>query len=427
MNSIPKETHDRPMSRFLLIWSGQAFSLLGSNLVGFALVWWLTEQTGSATVLATAALVAMLPQVLFSPIAGALVDRWNRRLVMIVADSAIALLTAGLAYLFFSGLIQVWHIYVIMMLRSLGAAFQWPAMQASTTLLVPERHLQRINGMNQALQGAMTVMGPPLGALLLAVLPVQGVLLIDVGTAVLAVAPLLVTRIPQPLREDSDAAGKRPSVLADVREGIAFIMGWPGLVAIIGIALIINLLVNPAMAVLPLLVTDHFGGGALQLGWLQASWGAGMLIGGLALSVWGGFKRGILTGLLGITGLGVGLVVAGMAPSDALWLAIVGFLLASSMNALANGALFALLQKVVPPDKQGRVFTILIAAVTMATPIGLAVAGPLVDAFSVNLWIVVGGVASVLLGVAGLLLPVVMNVEEQMSGQQAAEVPVSVR
>src|SRR5581483_6169520 len=143
MAETPQTVPERWAARFFTIWTGQAFSLFGRQIVQFALVWYLTQKTGSATILATATLVAMLPQILLGPFAGAIVDRSSRRLVMILADSFIALSTAGLIVLFMMGKIQIWHIYVAMALRSLGSAFHSPAMSASTPLMVPEKHLTR--------------------------------------------------------------------------------------------------------------------------------------------------------------------------------------------------------------------------------------------------------------------------------------------
>src|SRR6266545_121195 len=136
--------------RFFTIWTGQAFSLFGSALVQFALIWWLTQKSGSATVLAIATLVGMLPQIVVGPFAGALVDRWNRRIVMIVADGTIALFSLLLAYSFASGRVQIWHVYAVMLLRAIGAAFHFPAMSASTPLMVQKEQLTRVNGLNQA-------------------------------------------------------------------------------------------------------------------------------------------------------------------------------------------------------------------------------------------------------------------------------------
>ena len=276
---------------FFTIWGGQAFSLLGSQLVQFALVWWLTKTTGSATILATATLVALLPQVLLGPLAGALVDRWNRRAIMIVADASIALVTVGLAVLFWTGQVQIWHVYLLMFLRAVGGGFHWPAMQASTSLMVPKEHLARIQGLNQML-GAMNIGSAPLGALLLGLLPMQGVLSIDVGTALLAILPLLFIPIPQPERSASqESPSGKTTVLQDIGAGFRYVWGWPGLMMIMVMATLINLLLTPAISLQPILVTKHFSGQALELAWMEAAWGLGVVAGGLTLSAWGGFRR----------------------------------------------------------------------------------------------------------------------------------------
>ncbi|MCC7209874.1 MAG: MFS transporter, partial [Anaerolineae bacterium] len=188
--------------RFFSIWVGQAFSLFGSSLVHFALIWWLTDSTRSATVLATASLVGMLPQILLGPIAGTLVDRWSRRRVMILADMSIAAVTFILVLLFASGQIQVWHVYAVLLYRSAAGAFHYTAMTASTSLMVPKEHLSRVNGANQALNGAMNIIAPPAGALLLSLLPMQNVLAVDIVTALIGVTPLLFFAIPQPARAE---------------------------------------------------------------------------------------------------------------------------------------------------------------------------------------------------------------------------------
>jgi MFS transporter, DHA3 family, macrolide efflux protein len=196
MDSTSQSIPENWAVRFFTIWTGQAFSLFGSALVQFALVWWLTRETGSATVLATATLVALLPQIVIGPFAGTLVDRWNRRVIMIVADTSIALATLLLFYLFASDQIQIWHIYAIMAIRSLGGAFHGPAMTASTSLMVPDKHLARVAGANQTLQGLLSIFAPPLGALLIELFSTQNVLLIDVGTALLAILPLFSSPSP---------------------------------------------------------------------------------------------------------------------------------------------------------------------------------------------------------------------------------------
>jgi MFS transporter, DHA3 family, macrolide efflux protein len=326
--------------RFFIIWAGQALSLLGSQLVQFGLIWYLTQTTRSATVLAIASLVGLLPSVVLSPLIGTLVDRWNRRLIMIVSDTAIALATVALAALFAMGAIQVWHIYLLMFVRSVGGGFHQSAMGASTVMLVPKAHLTRVQGLNQSLNGGLNIVSAPLGALLIAVLPMQGVLAIDVATALAAVLPLLYFAIPQPERTLPGAG--QSSVMGDMRAGLRYVLGWPGLMIVLLMAALINFLLAPATALIPLLVTKHFQGDALQLGWLEAASGLGVILGGIALGVWGGFRRRMVTALLGLIGIGLSTVMLGAAPASMFWLAVAASLLAGVMNPITNGSIGAI-------------------------------------------------------------------------------------
>jgi DHA3 family macrolide efflux protein-like MFS transporter len=398
---------------FFTIWVGQAFSLLGSQVVQFALVWWLTRSTGSATVLATATLVALLPGILLGPFAGACVDRWNRRLVMMAADGIIALATLGLGIIAAMGALRPWHVYIIMMLRALGGTFHWPAMQASISLMAPKEQLSRVAGLNQTLGGMLNIVAPPLGALLMSILPLWGVMLIDVGTAVLAIAPLVWVHIPQPSRSTAATgeAGKS-SLWQDVREGLRYVLAWPGLRLIGVMATLLNLLLAPAASLLPILVMKHLGGGALQLGWMESAWGLGVVSGGLILSAWGGFRRRILTSLMGVIGMGLGGLLIGLTPADVLWPALVGMFLVGAMVPIANGPLFAMVQATVAPDMQGRMLTLMNSAAAAASPIGLAIAGPVADLLGVTSWYLVGGVACLLMGIGGFFVPTVVHLED---------------
>jgi DHA3 family macrolide efflux protein-like MFS transporter len=402
---------DRWAPTFFLLWGAQVLSLLGSHLVQFALVWWLTRTTGSATVLAGATLVALLPQIVIAPIAGAFVDRLNRRHVMILADAAVALATLGLAVLFALGVARVSHVYVALLIRSMGGAFHWPAMQASTGMMVPDRHLARVGGLNQSLFGVASIISPPLGALLLEILPMHGVLAIDVGTAAAAIAPLLFIRIPLPRR--SQPKGDRPSVLSDLRAGLRFVIGWRALFAIIMAAAAINLFTNPAMSLLPLLVTRHFGGGALELAGLQSSFGFGMVAGGLLLGIWGGFRRRMLTATASLFLQGIGFAAMGVIPANGLAMAIGAMAVVGVMNPICNGALFAIVQSTVPHEMQGRVMSLLISGATAAAPLGLAVAGPLADRYSIGLWFLVAGLAMLAVSLLTLLTPAFFQIEKR--------------
>ena len=403
---------------FFTIWTGQAVSLLGSQLVQFALIWWLTRTTGSATVLATASLVGLLPQVLLGPLSGTLVDRWNRRMVMILADMIIVLATIGLALLFWQGTVEVWHVYVLMFVRSTAGGFQRPAMQASTSLMVPKEHLSRVQGLNQMLQGGMNIFSAPLGALLLELLPIQGIMAIDIGTAMVAVIPLLFIHIPQPDRRDApQTPGGKLSVWDDFKAGLRYVASWPALLVIVGMAMAINLLLTPASSLQPILVSEYFKGGALQLAWLQSAWGIGMLLGGFTLGIWGGFRRRLVTSFMGLMILGSGMAIIGLAPSWA-FLLVVGlmFVVGFSMP-MVNGPIMAVLQAVVKPDMQGRVFTLVSSLAAAMTPLGLIVAGPVADAFGVSIWYIIGGIVTVILGISGFFMPSVLHIDDGRPGE----------
>ena len=405
--------------RFFTVWGGQAISLFGSQLVQFALVWWLTRETGSATVLATATLFALLPQVLLGPFVGTLVDRWNRRNIMLVADSSIALVTALLFYLFATGQVQVWHIFTILVIRSLGGAFHNPAMTSSTSLMVPNKHLARIAGANQTLQGLLSIFAPPLGALLIELISTQNVLLIDIGTAAFAILPLFFIPIPQPARHAKQANGEieKTSYMHDLREGFTYVVKWKGLLGIIILAMLLNFLLVPASSLLPLVVTKVFNGGATELGWTQSLFGVGVILGGVLLSIWGGFKKRIVTSFSGIIGIGVGIVLIGLVPENMFYLLLASQFLVGFMQVFANGPLMAIMQSTVLPDMQGRVFSLLGAGATAMMPLSLLIAGPISDALGIRFWYIFGGSVCILMTIAAFFIPAIINIENNQEVQ----------
>lgn len=410
--------------RFFTIWSGQAFSLFGSSLVQFALVWYLTQETGSATILATATLVALLPQIVLGPFAGALVDRWNRRIIMIVADSAIAIATLGLIWLFAIERVAVWHIFAIMAIRSLGGAFHHPAMTSSTSLMVPDKHLSRVAGANQTLQGLINVFAPPLGALLLGVMSTQNVLLVDIFTASLAILPLFFIPIPQPQHQIKQANGEieKTSYWQDLRAGFIYVRKWPGLFGLIILAMALNFLLSPASALTPLVITKIFNGGAMELGWVESTFGVGIIIGGVLLSIWGGFKRRIITSFWGIMGIGTGIILIGLIPANMFYLLMVANFIVGFSQVFANGPLNAIFQASVAPEMQGRVFSLLGAGATAMMPLGLLIAGPISDTLGIRFWFIFGGGVCILMTVAATFVPAIMNIETNNAGNSSAEI-----
>jgi len=392
------------------MWIGQAFSLFGSRVVQFALVWWLTRSTGSATVLATASLVALIPEIALSPVAGVYVDRWNRRWIMIVSDGLIALVSVWLAILFWTDAMRIGHVYVALVVRSIGGSFHMPAMQASTSLMVPKEQLNRVNGLNQTLGGVLTVAGPPLGAILMDLMPLFGVMLVDVGTAILAILPLFFVFVPHPKRREIESAGQ--SIWSEMRQGLDYIRDWRGLVAIIVMAMIVKIALTPAFSLLPLVVSDHFGKGPAQLGLLEAVMGVGIIAGGVTLSTWGGFRRRISTTLLGLIPLGAGLIVLGLAPANLFSMGIIGVLTIGLAVPLVDGPIMAIMQATVAPEMQGRVFTLIGSLVWITSPFSLLVAGPVSDWVGLHVWYLAAGAACILLAFILFFIPAVIHIED---------------
>jgi MFS transporter, DHA3 family, macrolide efflux protein len=403
---------------FFPIWIGQIFSLIGSGLVNFALVWYLTEKTGSATVLAMATLVAILPDVIIGPFAGALVDRLNRRAVMIIADASIALASVVLGLIFWAGIVQPWHIYVIMFLRSVGGVFHWPAMQASTSLMVPSEHLSRVAGLNQALRGSVNIFAPPLGALLITLMPYYGILGIDVVTALLAILPLFFVVIPQPVKSAPDEIITPIRLAKDVGIAFKYVVAWKGLFSVILLALGINFVLAPSGTLLPLMVTKIFSGNAWHLSALEVASGIGIVLGGVALGIWGGFRKKIYTSLVGVIFIGFGVFLMGIAPGKWFWLAIVSSAILGLMSPIANGPLHAIMQERVAPEMQGRVFTLISAGASAMMPVAMIIAGPVSDWLGIRIWFIVGGSLTILAGLFAFANREITHIEDKMSDQE---------
>ena len=407
---------------FLTLWLGQVFSLLGSQLVQFALIWWLTQQTGSATVLAIASIVGLVPQVVLGPFVGPLVDRWNRKRTMMLADASVALATLALAGLFWLGLAEIWHVYAILFIRALGGTFHGPAISASTSLMVPPEHLTRVQGLNQMLNGGLNIISAPLGALLLQLLPLQGVLMIDLVTAAIAITTVLLVRVPQPEHAEAATGSAVGQYWQDLRAGLRYVLNWRGLLILMGMATLINLVLSPSMSFIPLLVTEHYQGTAWHLSAMEAALGIGVLVGGLLLSAWGGFKSRVLTSQMGLVGLGLGVLLSGLVPFSQFPLAVLAMGMVGLMSSITNGPIMAVLQSVVAPSMQGRVFTLLSSAAMAMMPLGLAVAGPLADVMGVRTWFVIGGLVTLAAGIGGCFIPSLRQIESQKEDPQMTQI-----
>ena len=395
--------------RYFTLWTGQALSLLGSQLVQFAIIWYLTQTTNSATTLAIASMMGLLPQVLLSPFIGTWVDRGNRRLILIAADSTVAIASLALAILFAFGVVQVWHIYLALFIRAVAGGFHQSAWGASAVLLVPKEQLARVQGFNQALYGGLNIISAPLGAFLLAILPMHGILAIDVSTALIAVSIVFFTHIPQPEK----SSGAPSTFWQDFAAGFRYIIAWRGLVILLGLVMVINFFYSAAEPLTPLLITNHFGGDAGKLGIWLSLFSVGTLLGGLVLGVWGGFKRKIVTAQTSLILMGLSTAVVGLVSSDMFWVGMIANSLVGLLLPIINGSYGATLQAVIVPEMQGRVFAFIMSAAMLVSPIALIIAGPFADRFGIQPWFLIAGISCAVMGFLGFFIPDVMSIENR--------------
>lgn len=398
-------------TRFFTIWSGQALSQLGSRIVSFALIWWLTEETGSAGVLATATLMTLLPPVVLGPFAGTLVDRWDRRKVMLFSDASIAFFTAVLMVSFQLKAAAAWQIYGIMLARAIGDTFHLPSMMASTTLMVPNKNLPKVGGMNQALIGVLGIAGPPIGALLLEILPMHTIMAIDVITAAAAIGPLIFFSIPKPKRQETPR--RSWAILREMIDGLKCVTGSDTLFFVVVSCTFANIFLGPIKAFSPLLIKDIFNGGALQLSIYTSSSSAGMIIGGIIMTAWGGFRRRLFTSALGWIGIGIGLMSILFMPSSMIHVLYGAVFLSGISTPIGCAPLSAWYQSRVPPDKQGRVFALLGSIDQLTMPLGMVFGAALSGQIPLRFWWFIVGFSHAALGVLWLIIPIIKRADEE--------------
>lgn len=362
------------MRTFFIILFGQIVSIMGSGLTGFALSVWIFQRDGSATELALSSLFATLPGILISPFAGALVDRWDRRWAMILGDTVAGMSTLWIALLLMGGQLQVWHIYIANAVSSAFGAFQWPAFAASVTLLVPKQQLGRASGMAQLGQAIAQIISPVLAGILVGIIKIQGVILIDFATYLFALLTMLIVRIPRP-EVSAEGRAARGSLGREAFFGWTYIRARPGLLGL----LLFFAFTNFAIGMVQVLITPLVLSFAApeELGTVLSIAGFGLMAGSLVMSAWGGPQRRVY-GILGFMILqGALLLLGGLRPNVPL-VATAAFVFLFS-PPIINGCSQAIWQSKIPPDIQGRVFSIRAMIAWSTLPLAYLVAGPLAD------------------------------------------------
>ena len=362
------------MRSFLVVWVGQLVSFIGSGLTNFALGLWVYKTTGSVVQFGLVLLCTILPGMLLSPLAGALVDRCDRRKIMILSDAGASVGPLSIAVLFIFSELQVWHVYVAITFSALFASLQWPAFSAATTLLVPKKHLGRASGALQLAMSVTLVAAPPLAVLLLSTVGMKGIFFLDVCSFLFSITALLLVRFPRAETTVEGAAGKG-SLWSESVYGWTYIKARPGLLSLLLFFASTNFVFGLAQVLFTPLVLSFTTVAAL--GTVQSFLGVGMLIGGFTMSVWGGPKQRVAAVLGFQFILGICIFVAGLRPS--IWSIVIPAFVAAFTLPIIWGSSQALWQIKVAPDLQGRVFAVRRMIAMSALPLAYLSAGPLAE------------------------------------------------
>ena len=434
------------MTGFFFIWIGQIVSVLASSMSQFGLTIWMYQQTESATAMGLMQVFFITPFLLMSPLAGVMVDRYNRKLMMMVSDLTAVIATGSIFILFMTGRLEFWYLYVAAALNGIGNTFQWPAYSAAISTMIPKAQLGRVNGMMSLMEAGPGVIAPLLAGALLPVIGLTGILAIDVTTFFFAVGALALVHVPQP-RQTEEGRQAQGSLIKEAAFGFRYIFARPSLLGLQMIFFFGNLFAGISMTVFAPMVLARTGQNSLIFGTVQTAGAIGAVAGGVLMSAWGGFKRrvhGVLGGWI-YAGI-IGTTLLGLKFGLPVWL--VGMALgAPLMSALINSSNQAIWQSKVAPDLQGRVFSARRLIAWFTNPISPIIGGTLADfvlepamqsqgvlaktfgwlvgtgpGAGMGLLIMICGVMMSLVGLAGYFVPAVRNAETLLPDQEQAEV-----
>lgn len=394
---------------FAIIWGGQFISLLTSSVVNFAIVLWLSIEMQSAEVLAYGAIAAFLPQSVLGFFAGVYVDRWNRKITMIAADSFIALCTLMLAILFWKGEVQLGYVYVLLALRSVGSSFHMPAMQASVPLLAPESELMRIAGINQVIESVSNIAGPAIAALLISFMEIGNILLLDVFGAVAACTSLLFVKIPNPVRDKTI----KPHLWREIKEGVREVVTRKGLNYLFLYSILMTLFMMPVSIMFPLMTLDHFGGTPFQIGLIEMVWGGGTLVGGLLVGIWK--FRGNRVVLVNVCCLVIGLsfLFSGLLSPAGFFFFVILSTIGGVAGSVYHSAFMSIVQEKVDPGLLGRVVSYFFSFAILSSMISLLATGFLADTIGMSRTFVIMGGLIVVVGGVSFLIPSLMRLDRK--------------
>lgn len=374
-----EQTTNRPsgMFGFTVVWIGQIVSVLASSMSQFALTLFMFDETGSALAMATMQVFFITPFLLISPLAGVWIDRYNRKLMMMVSDVAAGVATLGILAFQYFGILEYWHLYIASIVYGLGMAFQWPAYSAAISTMVPKEQLTRANGMMSLIEAGPQVIAPILAGTLLPIIQMTGILFLDVVTFLFAIGVLMFVHIPQPVRTEEGVKSQREGILKEAAYGFKYIFARPSLLGLQMVFFFGNLFAGIGFTVLAPMILTRSGGDSLMFGTVQSAGAIAAVVGGILMSAWGGFKRRVHGVLLGWMVSGIGMAIIGFAGGITIW--ITGAAITAIIIPLVNGSNQAIWQSKVAPDIQGRVFSARRLIAWLTNPISPLIGGALAD------------------------------------------------
>lgn len=385
------------MPAFTLIWVGQITSFIGTALFSFAIGIWLYQQTGLATTFTSMIFFSNIPRIVLSPFAGALVDRWNRKLTMMISDMASGVITVIVLILMWYGNVKIWELYLLMAVSSAFESFHFPAFSSSITLLVEKKHYARTSAMLSLAEEGSRVIAPVLAAALIVTIGMEGIILIDISTFALAIGILLLVPIPQPKQS---MAGKEAggSLLKEAGYGFRFIFSNPSLLGLQINFTMVNLLAMSTVLRTPMVLARSVNDETV-LGIVSSIAAIGGVAGGLVMSIWGGPKRRIHGVLGGLIVAYIGRAAMGLGQAVLVW-SITGFLVLFFI-AICNASNQAIWQSKTPADVQGRVFAARRVTGQLSFPLAALIAGPLSDRWFEPAMAAGGKLAPIFAGLVG--------------------------
>ena len=392
--------------KFYTIWAGQAVSLITSAILQMAIIFYLTEKTGSAMVLSMASLVGFLPYAVFGPAIGVLVDRHDRKKIMIGADLIIAAAGAVLAIVALYTELSVWMVMVVLFIRSIGTAFHSPALNAVTPLLAPEEQLTKCAGYSQSLQSISYIISPAAAALLYSVWKLNAIIAIDILGAMIASITVAIVSIP---KLGDQVQSLKPNFLREMKEGIVALRQNKGLFALLLLGTLYTFVYMPINALFPLISMEYFNGTPVHISITEIAFASGMLVGGLLLGRLGKFEKRILL----ITGsffiMGASLAVSGLLPPSRFVIFVACCAVMGLSVPFYSGVQTALFQEKIKPEYLGRVFSLTGSIMSFAMPIGLILSGFFADRIGVNHWFLLSGI--LIIGIA-IVCPMITEVRK---------------